>query len=186
MLAGFMGTGKSAAGRLLAKGLKVPFVDLDERIVRQAGQTVPEIFAKEGESGFRKREAREVTRVCTKTGQVIATGGGVLLNEENVRQLKEAGILICLTARPEVILSRTLSSLPSRPLLSGTDPRERIEELLKLRKPSYAKADVTIDTSDRSVQGVVEEILRILKEEGILKENVRDVGESTGAVQTGT
>ena len=164
VLVGFMGTGKSAVGRMLAKKLNRPFLDLDREIEKQAGRSIPQIFALEGESGFRKREAEAVARSAGVKGHVIATGGGVMTDEANVQTLKNSGFVICLTASPEVILKRTEASVPSRPLLSGTDPRERIEELLKLRAPFYAKADVTIDTTDRAVQEVVEEIAqRILK-----------------------
>ncbi len=158
-----MGTGKSAVGRLLAKRLRWRFVDLDERIQKKAKATIAEIFSKEGELGFRKREAEEVRQVAELKSHVIATGGGVMLDEGNVRLLKRTGTLICLTARPEVIFQRTTASLPSRPLLSGSDPCERIEELLKLRAPFYVQADVAVDTSGRSIKDVVEEIIAQLK-----------------------
>ena len=165
VLVGFMGTGKSMTGRMLAKKLKRSFVDLDEQVARQARKTIPEIFAQEGEAGFRQRETQQVAKLCEKGGQVIAAGGGVMLSEENVQALRRSGILICLTARPEVILSRALSSLGSRPLLNGSNPREKVEELLALRAPFYAKADFSIDTSDRSIDEVAEEILRYLNED---------------------
>ena len=164
VLVGFMGTGKTAVGRRLAKRLDLPFVDLDENIARSAGRSIPEIFVEEGEPAFRKRESEAVQAIATGTGQVVAAGGGGMLNEANVQALKRTGFLICLTARPEVILKRALKSLPSRPLLNGPDPEARIEEMLKQRAASYAKADVTIDTSDRSVQEIVEEIVRWINE----------------------
>ncbi len=154
-----MGTGKSAVGRLLARRLQRTFVDLDDRIAQAAGRSIARIFADEGETGFRKRESEAVAWVSALTSHVIATGGGVMLDDSNVHRLKESGILICLNARPDVIAKRTLGSLPARPLLSGPDPRQRIEQLLKERAPSYEKADRMIDTSDRSIQEVVEEIL---------------------------
>ena len=158
-----MGTGKSAVGHLLAKRLKCRFVDLDERIQKKAGATIAEIFAKEGEPGFRKREAQEVKEAAELKSHVIATGGGVMLDEANVRLLKRAGRLVCLTARPEVIFQRTAASLPARPLLSGADSKERIEGLLKLRAPFYAQADLAVDTSDRSIRDVVDEIMEKIK-----------------------
>ena len=164
ILVGFMGTGKSAVGRLLAERLKRPFLDLDRRIEARAGRPVARIFTEEGEAGFRQREAEAVKEVSALQEHVIATGGGVMLSEENVERLKRSGKLICLTARPEVILQRTLATLPSRPLLSGGEPRERIDQLLKLRAPYYARADLTVDTSNRSVEEVVEEILKKVKE----------------------
>ena len=154
-----MGTGKSAAGKLLAERLKRPFVDLDRVIEKEAGRSVAEIFTEEGETVFREREARAVRSAVVLKDHVIATGGGVMLSDENVRLLKASGKLICLTASTEVILQRALASLPSRPLLAGADPLARIEQLLKLRAPFYAQADVTLDTSNRTVSEVVEEIL---------------------------
>ena len=148
---------------MLAKRLKCRFVDLDERIQKKAGATIEEIFAKEGEPGFRTREAQEVKAAAALESHVIATGGGVMLDEANVRLLKRSGTLVCLTARPEVIFHRTIASLPSRPLLSGADPQQRIEELLKLRAPFYAQADLAVDTTDRSIQDVVDEIMEKIK-----------------------
>ncbi len=159
ILVGFMGTGKSAAGNLLAQKLGRPFVDLDRRIEKQAGWNIPQIFAVEGEAGFRQREANAVREAAELKDHVIATGGGVMLREENIQLLKKSGKLICLTASPDVILRRTMATLPSRPLLAGHEPRARVEELLKLRAPFYAQADWTLDTSEKSVEQVVEEIL---------------------------
>ncbi len=163
VLVGFMGTGKSVVGRALARRLKRPFVDLDRLIEKGAGRSVAKIFADSGEAGFRELEQEVVRAVAPKLDQVIAAGGGVLLNEENVRLLKASGILVCLTARPEVILKRTLKMLPSRPLLNGPNPLEKLEELLTLRAPSYAQAHVTIDTSDRSVEEVAEEVVKAIE-----------------------
>lgn len=159
ILVGFMGTGKSAVGKLLAQKLNRTFVDLDRKIEKEAGWNIPQIFAFEGETGFREREARAVREAVEMKDHVIATGGGVMLNEENVRLLKKSGTLVCLTASPDVILRRTTTTLPTRPLLAGHEPRQRVEELLKLRAPFYAQADLTVDTSDKSVEKVAEEIL---------------------------
>lgn len=144
---------------MLAKRLGRSFLDLDKGIERQAGCTVAQIFAQAGEPGFRRLEKEAVQRAGALEGHVIATGGGVMMDEDNVRLLKSSGMVVCLTASPDAILKRTLATLPSRPMLAGGDPRERIEELLRLRAPSYAKADVTVDTTERSVDQVVEEIL---------------------------
>ncbi|MBI3323828.1 MAG: shikimate kinase [Candidatus Omnitrophica bacterium] len=154
-----MGTGKSAVGKILAKRLNLPFVDLDRKIEKEAGWAIPQIFAAEGEAGFREREARAVREAAELEQHVIATGGGVMLREENIQRLKKSGKLICLTANPDVILQRTLTTLPSRPLLAGHDPRERVDQLLKLRAPFYAQADLTVDTSEKTVEQVAEEIL---------------------------
>ena len=165
ILVGFMGTGKSAVGKLLARRLNRSFVDLDRKIEKEAGGSISQIFASEGEDGFRERETRAVKEAVELKNHVIATGGGVMLQEENVRLLKKCGRLICLTASADAILQRTLATLPSRPLLAGHEPRQRVEELLKLRAPFYAQADATIDTSDKSVEQVVEEILKGVNKE---------------------
>jgi len=170
ILVGFMGTGKSAVGRSLARRLKRPFVDLDRWMEKKAARSIAQIFSENGEAGFRKLEQEAVKEVILKSGQVIAAGGGVLLNEENVKRLKGSGVLVCLTASPEVILKRTLASLPSRPLLKGPQPRERIEELLALRAPSYAQAHKAIDTSGLRVEEVVEEVLRKIADCGLLNQ----------------
>lgn len=159
ILVGFMGTGKSAVGRILSKRLKRSFVDLDERITKEAGQTIAQIFASEGETGFRERESRAVAWAAGLKNHIIAAGGGALLAKENTALLKRSGTLICLTARPDVIFHRTTASLSSRPLLNAEEPRRRIEELMKLRAVSYAQAQLTVDTSDKSIAEVVEEIL---------------------------
>lgn len=159
VLVGFMGTGKSAIGKQLALRLKRPFLDLDRKIEREAGRSVQEIFSKEGEAVFRRMEADAVREAAALKDHVIATGGGVMCDEGNVQTLKSSGLLVCLTARPDVILERTSASLTSRPLLAGASPKERIEELLKLRAPYYARADWTIDTNNRTLQELVEEIL---------------------------
>ena len=159
-----MGTGKSVVGKLLASELNRPFLDLDEKIEKEAGRTIAQIFAEEGEAAFRRLESEAVKEVSQLTEYVIATGGGVMLDEGNVQRLKSCGSLVCLTSRPEIILKRASQSLASRPLLDGPHPQGRIEELLTLRAPFYAKADVTMDTSERSVQEVVEEIVRWIRE----------------------
>ncbi len=164
ILVGFMGTGKSAVGRLLARRLNRPFVDLDERIAGEAQRSIPEIFASEGEHGFRKRESEAVEWASGLKDHVIATGGGVMLDEANVTRLKKSGLLVCLSARPDIIVRRTLSSLPSRPLLNGPDPAAKVQELLKLRSPFYALADRTVDTSDRSVEQAAEQVLKEIEE----------------------
>lgn len=160
VLVGFMGTGKSAVGRLLADRLKRPFVDLDGEIERTTGMSIPQIFAQYGEAEFRRLEKESVSRIATLKGHVIATGGGVVMDEENVQLLKSSGILICLTATPDAILQRILPTRSSRPLLLRGDPKERIAELMALRASYYAKADVTIDTTHRRPEEVAEEIIR--------------------------
>ncbi len=114
ILVGFMGTGKSAVGEGLSKRLKRPFVDMDERLEKESGRSIDQIFSEQGEAAFRQMESKVVREIAKEEGTVVAAGGGVMLDQENVRLLKESGTLICLTARPEVIAltrSRALKAL---------------------------------------------------------------------------
>jgi shikimate kinase len=158
VLVGFMGTGKSAVGRRLSTRLRRRFHDTDLWIARQAGATIPEIFARDGEAAFRDLETEAVRAVSTPSRLVVSTGGGVMGREENVRLLRQGGVLICLQARAEVILRRT-APWEGRPMLrSAPDPRLAVERLLAERAPRYALADWTIDTSDLSLDQVVDQI----------------------------
>lgn len=158
-----MGTGKTVVGKQLADRLGWRFIDTDERVAAAAGRTIPEIFAGEGETGFRDRETAALGGLAETTAAVVATGGGVLGRDENLALLRGLGTLVCLTARPEVILERT-RPWNDRPLLSrAPDPLAAVQQLLAQRAPRYGLADLTIDTSDRDVGAVVEEICRRLK-----------------------
>ncbi len=157
-LVGFMGTGKSTIAALLAKKLQAGYVDLDEKIEEKEGMKIVDIFSQKGESYFRKVEKDIVAEISLNEGKIIACGGGVVLNEENVKNIKKSGFMICLEAAPEVILKRT-ENYKHRPLLNVDDPESKIKELLKKRKPYYSKADYTVDTSRLSAQEVVAEIL---------------------------
>ena len=155
-----MGTGKSAVGRELARKKKWQFVDLDELIELKEKRAISGIFAKEGEPYFRKIESRALKEVSREKGFVVACGGGVMIDEENVKIMKASGTVICLSARPEVIFKR-VSGATHRPLLNVANPEEKIELLLKLRSPYYAKADKTIDTSELSVKEVAAKIAKL-------------------------
>lgn len=163
-LVGFMGTGKTVVAEELAKRLKMNFVDLDDLIERKEGKKINQIFAEKGEPYFRQVEKEIVKEVSCQKAQVIACGGGVVLDEGNVQNLKRNGIMICLSARPEIILERTKGYI-HRPLLNVEDPKRKIEELLRFRAPFYAKADYTIDTSVLTIEKVVEKIIDIFNEE---------------------
>lgn len=162
ILTGFMGTGKSTIGKNIAARLGWSFIDTDVLIEEDIGMTIATIFAERGEHYFRTLEREIIARVCHGTEQVIATGGGVMTNEENVRILKENGTIICLMAQPEVIWSRVQGN-SDRPLLQGEKPLERIRELLATRAEAYEKADFTIDTSQLNVDEVVETICSRLR-----------------------
>jgi 3-dehydroquinate synthase len=153
-LIGFMGTGKSEAGRLLADRFGMEFVDLDARIEQRAGRAIPDIFERFGEPRFRRLESEELARVSRRWGCVVATGGGAPRERDNLARMHSAGIVVCLTARPEVIWQRVQISAErgERPMLAAPDPRARISELLAERRACYAKADHALDTSDLTAQ----------------------------------
>jgi shikimate kinase len=160
-LVGFMGTGKSAVGRELAKKKKWHFVDLDELIELKEGRTIPDIFSKKGEPYFRKLEKKALKEVSREKKFVVACGGGIVTNKDNIRIMKGSGVIICLRATPSVILKRTSKS-SNRPLLNTDNPKERIGHLLKLRAPYYAMADKEVDTSKLSLKEVVSKIVKII------------------------
>lgn len=158
-LVGFMGTGKTHIGKELARKKKWNFVDLDDLIELREKRRIVDIFAKDGEAYFRRLENKVLKEVAKEKKFVVACGGGVVINPENIRIMKEGGKVICLSAAPEVILKRTSTSV-DRPLLKVVDPKKQIIHLLKLRAPYYAQADKTIDTSKLSPKEVVDRILK--------------------------
>jgi len=160
-LVGFMGTGKSTVGRELARKKKWRFVDLDELIELREGKTIPDIFSKKGEPYFRILEKKALKEVAREEKFVVACGGGIVVNKENIKIMKESGVIICLKANPSVILKRTSKSV-NRPLLNTDNPKERIELLLKLRVPYYALAHKCINTSKLSVKEIVARLARIV------------------------
>lgn len=164
-LVGFMATGKTSVGRELAKRQKRQFIDLDDLIESREKRRISEIFAKEGEAYFRKREKDVLQEASSKDEIVVACGGGIVIDPENIRLMKETGTIICLTASPEVILSRTAGT-KQRPLLNVSDPKKEIELLLEKRAPFYALADNTIDTSKITIKEVVDKIIKIIFAKG--------------------
>ena len=162
VLIGFMGVGKSTIGRLLAEALGWKLVDTDTVISRVEGASIPELFESYGEQVFRQRESQIVLGVCAGDRQVISTGGGAPLREENAAALRGAGLVVWLTARPEVVAARTSRRAGQRPLLDGEEePLTRILRLLSERGPTYQRlAEIIVDTSDRSPQVISREILR--------------------------
>jgi len=160
-LVGFMGTGKTTVGRLLAVQKEWNFIDLDELIELKEQRRIVDIFAKEGEPYFRKIEKKILKEVSTQKKFVVACGGGIVLDKENIKIMKKTGIMICLCANCQEILKR-VSSSTHRPILNVEKPKERIELLLKMRAPYYMQADKMIDTSKLSVRQVVAKITKIL------------------------
>lgn len=162
ILIGFMGTGKTTVGRRLAAALGKEFVDTDAEVERITGLTVAQIFARYGERRFRAEEALAVARACAGRGRVISTGGGAVLDPANVAAMRRAGMVVWLTATPEII-QRRVGRRSDRPLLARDNSLEHIRELLSKREPHYrACADFTVDTSALSVGEVVEEIIKRL------------------------
>ncbi len=162
VLTGFMGAGKSSVGRKLAERLGIGIVDTDDLIERSTGMRIFEIFAKHGEPHFRELEKKAVAEASKLENRVILTGGGVVLKEENMKNLRRNGIIIYLHAKPGVIYSR-IKHETHRPLLQVENPMKKIKELLEYRAPYYANNDFMVDTSELTVEQVVEEILKKLK-----------------------
>ena len=152
-LIGFMGTGKSTVGHLVARQLGLDFVDTDGEIEQLAGKTIPRIFAEDGEGAFRAIERRVVAELIRLKDTVIATGGGLGANLDNLASLKTHALVVCLWATPEVIWSRVRRP-PRRPLLQVPDPLARISELLAERTPAYRQADVLVYSGLRQLREV--------------------------------
>ncbi|MNN02443.1 Shikimate kinase [compost metagenome] len=157
VLIGMMGTGKSTVGSLLAAETGLALVDLDQRIVEEAGRTIPDIFAAEGEAYFRELESAILRSTLQERGIVLATGGGAVLREENRLVMREGGLVVALQATAEEIVAR-VGEDPGRPLLAG-GAKERVIALLEERKDAYAFAHLTVDTSGKSAEQVSAEIL---------------------------
>ena len=165
VLLGFMGTGKSAVGRRVAALAGAPFFEMDAELEQRAGKPISRIFSEDGEPAFRDQEARLAEEWGRKRGAVISCGGGVVLREANLRALEANGLLVCLTARPDVILARTAHS-KKRPLLAGEDPEKKIRDLLAARAPYYAAIPVQIDTSDLGPEELAAQLLARWKQPG--------------------
>ena len=192
ILTGFMGTGKTSLGKLLATRLGRPFVDIDKKIEDETQLSIPQIFEQFGEAHFRELEKAAVKELSERRGLVIATGGGTVKDEENIRLLKSSGIIICLTTKPEEILNRT-ARRGERPLLDSSETamrnaqcvmrnenpqslkltaqssnsNERLETIKKLlaeRKQFYDRADYQVDTTDWSPIQIVDNICRYLRQ----------------------
>ncbi len=162
ILTGFMGVGKTSVGTRLAKDLGYSFVDTDILIEADQRMSITEIFGKLGEPYFRDVETKIIRQVMGCTNQVVSTGGGAVIRDENRDAFKQAGYVVCLTARPEVIFERVKRET-HRPLLKTPDPLAKIRELLDQRQKFYALADFTIDTSEKSVNAVISEIKERIK-----------------------
>jgi shikimate kinase len=164
-LIGFMGTGKSTVGLLLAAKLERRFVDLDAVIEEEAHMTIPEIFFGEREAGFRAREAAALRRVAAQGPQLVAVGGGAPAHGDNMDFMLHAGKVVCLTASVDDLVRR-IGSADTRPMLAGKDVRAEIEKLLPERQRFYARAQLTIDTSGLVPSQVARQIADELERQG--------------------
>ena len=170
-LVGPMGAGKTTIGRQLATLLQKRFLDADHEIEKRTGVTIPVIFEIEGEPGFRRRESTVIGELTQERDIVLATGGGVVLLEENRQALKQRGTVVYLQADIETLVERTRRDR-NRPLLQTEDPRGKIEELLREREPIYRLiADVVIDTGQRAPSSVARDIVARLKDLDTTDEN---------------
>jgi len=162
ILVGFMGAGKSVCGRLLARRLGRCFVETDDMIVARDGRPIPEIFRQEGEETFRRLEAEAVDALRLKSGEVIATGGGLPCRAGRMEALRELGTVVWLRGDLAELLARA-SRTGSRPMLSGRTPIE-LEALYRAREPYYARAHVTVDTAGLGIDQVVARVLGRLRD----------------------
>ncbi len=161
-LIGPMGAGKSAVGRQLAKLLHLSFVDSDDEIETRTGVDIAFIFEKEGEAGFRKREAKVIDDLSSMEGVILATGGGAVADPENRNRLGGRGLVIYLYTTVDQQVARTQKGR-ERPMLADGDSREILEELMAIRDPLYREvADFVVETDGRKVRAVANEILERL------------------------
>lgn len=162
VLVGFSCSGKTTVGRMLARRLRLHFVDTDRLVEQQAGLTVPEIFGQKGEHAFRELERAAVAQVCADRFQVISTGGGAYVDEQNRTLLRRGNFVVLLRVRPETVVHRLRNSRGGRPrpLLDAPDPIQRVGELMADREEAYAQSHVSIDVDERSANTVADIIVR--------------------------
>jgi shikimate kinase len=162
VLIGMMGVGKSSIGRRLGARLGVPFVDADTEIERAAGMSIADIFASHGEAAFRSGEARVIARLLNGGPQILATGGGAVMNEATRALIKERGVSIWLSAELDLLLRRISKRKAERPMLQTDDPAATLRDLLATRQPIYAQADITVQSRDVPHDAIVTEIIEAL------------------------
>ena len=162
VLVGMMGVGKSSIGRRLAARLGVPFVDADTEIEKAAGMSIADIFAGHGEADFRSGEARVIARLLDGGPQVLATGGGAVMNADTRAAIKAKGVSIWLSAELDVLMRRINKRKNDRPMLQTADPAATLRELLVAREPIYAQADITVQSREVPHDAIVSEIMTVL------------------------
>lgn len=157
-LIGFMGTGKTSVGRLVAEQLHFHYLDTDEMIQNATGKTIAEIFSNCGEPAFRSLEEKTVQELASKTQTVISAGGGLPVVPQNLTSLKTHSLVVCLWASPAKIWER-VKTQTHRPLLHDPDPQKKIQELLATREPFYKQADILLNTEYRSLREVAQQVI---------------------------
>jgi shikimate kinase len=162
VLVGMMGAGKSSIGRRLAARLNIPFVDADTEIETAAQMTIADIFAHQGEDYFRSGEARVIARLLDGGPQVLATGGGAVMNADTRVAIKAKGVSIWLTADVDVLMRRINKRRHERPMLQAEDPAARLRELMVEREPVYALSDLTVQSREVPHEAIVTEIVAVL------------------------
>tara|TARA_Y100000022_G_scaffold74905_1_gene64539 strand:+ start:62 stop:637 length:576 start_codon:yes stop_codon:yes gene_type:complete len=160
-LVGMMGSGKTSTGRPLAERLGYGFVDADAVIEQAAGCSIPDIFDRDGEAGFRKLESQVLSAISQRHSLVVATGGGVVTQPENWGML-HSGIVIWLDVVPDQLLQRLNADSTVRPLLQTADPEAALNALLNERRPLYAEADLTVVINDEPPEAVADGILQLV------------------------
>ncbi|MFH1277467.1 MAG: shikimate kinase [Candidatus Eisenbacteria bacterium] len=167
VLTGMMGSGKSVVGRILARRLDIPFVDLDRMIETAEAMSIARIFSSLGEPAFREIESRHLAAACRASRGVLATGGGVVLSAENRRRLRRWGTVVYLRATAGTLLGRlTEDEKKTRPLLGAADPAAALRSLLESRRALYEKAKLTVDTEGLTADAVADSVLRAIAEKG--------------------
>ncbi|MCK5529458.1 MAG: shikimate kinase [Kiritimatiellae bacterium] len=160
VLIGFMGTGKTSSGKKVAELLGMTFIDMDHLIEERENRKISDIFETDGEPFFRQLEFDLAKELSNQDNLVIATGGGIVLNQENINNFKSSGIVICLSADPQIILERVAKET-HRPLLEGDEKMNKILGILESRKELYGAIKNQVDTTKLDIDGVVAGIIKI-------------------------
>lgn len=161
ILVGFMGTGKTTVGKALAARLQRDFVDMDVELEARVGKAIPRIFAEDGEQAFRRLERALVVELSARSNLVIATGGGIVLNPDNICDFSATGCVICLNAAPDEILRRVAAS-DHRPLLEQGSKEKRIRDLFRQRRRFYDAIAIQVDTSGKNVDEIIARIQEVI------------------------
>ena len=159
VLIGMMGVGKSSVGRRLSARLAIPFVDADTEIEKAAGMSIADIFSQHGEEYFRSGEARVIARLLEGGPQVLATGGGAVMNPKTRDAIRAKGVSVWLKAELDVLMRRIAKRRNDRPLLQTADPGETLRALLVEREPVYAQADLTVQSREVAHDAIVADIM---------------------------